>query len=256
MSRERSARDRFLPALLVAILLTRFLPIWAPVFAAIAFVQKANSNTSAVTITGVASGDFLVWSGSSGNPVTALTDGAGDTWTEVPNSQNQSGINQACSQWYDANASSGSHTVTRTGGFGSFESYSIGEYSGIATVSPLDKDTSAVGSTGAPSSGATATTTQANEVAIGTICNDSNQNNSAWLNSFTQRDFINSTGGGSRPTNWADLIVSSTGAYTAATSGVLTQNWQALIATFKQASGGGTPGCKNGLVLLGAGCHD
>lgn len=204
---------------------------------AIAFVQIATAvSADHVVIAGVAGGSLLVWSGSSGSPVTALSDDTGDIWAEVPNSQDTPGALESTSQWYLMNATAGTHTVTRTGGFPSFESYAIAEYSGVALTNALDQQTSAQNTIGPPSSGATPTTTQADELLVGAIGNESSIDNSGWINSFTPRVSLHSI---SRALDVGDRIVSATGTYTASANSGGTQTWQCLIATFKAAAGAG-----------------
>ncbi len=147
--------------------------------------------------------------------------------------------------WYLKNASAGTHVVTRTGGFGSFEGYSIEEYSGIDASAPFDvaagaKNNAVVDDT--PSSGVTATTAQADELLFGCIGGNGIADYSDnWLNSFTNRGAM--VGGGARIHTRADRIVSATGTYDAAASADGTGGtWHALIATFKGASAGGGGG--------------
>lgn len=212
--------------------------------AAIAYVQSASTNGSAVTITGVTAGSLLVWCGSAGGDVTALTDDRGDTWTEVPNAQSH-GTPLEGAMWYAKNATSGTHVVTRTGGFTNFESSSIAEYSGLDTTAPLDvyagsQNTASVDDT--PSSGSTATTAQADELLVGCLsAYNAADYSDNWSGSFTNRGRQTSNSG-TRDITWADRIVSATGTYEALTTadgsgGV----WQMMIATYKMASGAAGP---------------
>lgn len=202
---------------------------------AIAYVQTAGNAGDSVTITGVTAGNLLVWCGASGSPVTALSDSSGSTWVKVPNDQDQSGILLSTSMWYCLSASAGGHTVTRTGGFNTFEYYRITEYSAGGAWS-LDAYTSANATAGDPDSGLTSTTTQADELLVGCIGNNATQDNSAgWQNSFVSRGYGVGT---SRALDVADLIVSATGQYRAKATSAGPQNWQALIATFSAAAGG------------------
>ncbi len=75
-----------------------------------------------------------------------------------------------------ANAAGGATTVTFTGtGIGSLQCV-LEEWSGVATSTPLDKTQSATFSTSsAPTSGATATTSQANELVLGLVAMDTGQ---------------------------------------------------------------------------------
>jgi hypothetical protein len=211
---------------------------------ALSYVQTANATGPAVTITGVAAGNLLVWCGSSGSPVTALSDDRGDTWLKVPNDQDQPGVLLSTSMWYTLAATSGTHVVTRTGGFGGFENYSITEAHDSGGGSwALDQYISAnYGgvTTTDPDSGLTGTTAVADEFLIGCIGNDSSQDNSGgWQDSFTSRGH---GGGISRALDWATLVVAAAGTYRAKATSAGTQAWQSLIATFKATGGGGGGG--------------
>lgn len=108
-------------------------------------------------------------------------------------------------------------------------------------ASPLDKTVSDGGNSTTPSSGATATTAQADEILIGAIGTNGPSGDAAgsWSNSFTagQRD---GTTGGAALTNVTISegyrIVTATGAYTAAKTSITSRRWAALIATFKEAA--------------------
>ncbi len=221
-----------------------------PLRAAIAFVQTASAGSSAVTITGVTGGNLLIWCGTAGDDVTALSDDRGDTWTQVAAEEYAAGL-AASAIWYAKNATSGTHVVTRTGGFGSFEYYSISEYSGMDTTAPFDVSASDQWTTGFedPDSGVTATTAQADELIFGCVGNPGAKDHLPWKNSFTSRG---SGSQGSRIAQWGDLTVSSTGTYKAQMTAVGGGGsaWLALVATFKMASAGPS-GPPLGSLLLG-----
>lgn len=207
---------------------------------AAAYVQEAHNTGSSVTITGVAAGSLLVWCGDAGGAVTALSDDRGDTWTEAL--EDDAGGSHVGHIWYCMNASSGTHVVTRTGGFGSFEAYFILEFTGAELSAALDKtavahNAAVVDST--PDSGNTATTAQADEILVGFIGTQNSINYSSnWQNGFTSVGFQVGTSRGLTP---AYKIVSATGAYAAQASANGTDGeWIAAIATFKAAAGGGT----------------
>ena len=103
----------------------------------------------------------------------------------------------------------------------------------------LDRTSTGTGSSATPSSGATATTSQADELLIGAIGTEGPDGDAAgtWGNSFTAGPRLGTTGGTqTTPTSRVSLgyrIVSATGAYTAAKSGITSRDWAAMIATFK-----------------------
>jgi hypothetical protein len=179
----------------------------------------------------------------------SLSDTRGNTWVKAISIYN-SGSLLSLSIWYVANCAAGANTVSVSGGFSGFQVICVGEWSGVATASPLDKTAVAQGTTGSADSGATATTTQADELLIGGMALDSSQT-LTWTGSFTSRaSAIN--GGSNRQGFLADRIVSSTGAYDATATYTGSSSWMAAIATFKAASGGGAASGPN-LLLLGCG---
>jgi hypothetical protein len=106
--------------------------------------------------------------------------------------------------------------------------------------SALDKTSAAQGIGTSPSSGATATTSRVNEFlwgAIGYGIND--KATGTWSNGFISGTQFTTTGGiGGVEDGYK--TVSSTGAYTAAKTGVSKDQWTALIATYAIAAGGGS----------------
>lgn len=104
--------------------------------------------------------------------------------------------------------------------------------------SPFDKSSSGTGSGTSPSSGATATTSQADEILIGAVGTEGPVEDAAgtWSNSFNagQRDGTTAGGAASNITiSEGYLIVSATGAYTAAKTSITSRDWGAAIATYK-----------------------
>lgn len=107
--------------------------------------------------------------------------------------------------------------------------------------SPFDKAATGIGTGTSPSSGATATLAQADEICIGAVGTEGPVEDAAgtWSNSFNngQRD---GTTGGSPASNITVsegfLIVSSTAAQTAAKTSITSRDWAAAIATYKAAA--------------------
>ncbi len=111
-------------------------------------------------------------------------------------------------------------------------------FAGLADVDPLDQTASSTGTGNSPSSNATSTTSQANELLIGLVGTEGPGGDSAgtWSDSFETGPRFGTTDG-TEDTNvtisMGHRIVSATGAYTAAKSGITSRDWTALIATFK-----------------------
>jgi hypothetical protein len=146
--------------------------------------------------------------------------------------------------YYAANCKGGANTVTVTYASSTNPIVLLGEYSGIATVSPLDQTNSAVNTTGSSSaySSGSVTTTVANELLIGLTGNESGlattmtTTNPSWVNEQQERS-------GTVPDlAYFDLIVSALGSYSNAGTLSVARAWGAGIATFKAAGSGGGPG--------------
>jgi hypothetical protein len=109
------------------------------------------------------------------------------------------------------------------------------QVTGLATASVLDKTANATGNSGSPSSGDTATTAQANEYLAGAIGRSAaTGGDGSWSGSFTQGQQI--TDGVNLDLEDGYRIVSATGAYAAAKTGVTSAPWIAAITTYKGAS--------------------
>ncbi|HEV2117525.1 MAG TPA: hypothetical protein VGR48_15945 [Terriglobales bacterium] len=165
--------------------------------------------------------------------IAKVSDSAGNSYTlAAPLKQTGSGIGgSALSQaiYYAPNVKSGSNTVTVTFSTGALDpDVRILEYSGIATSNPLDVSASNIGSA-SPSDSGPATTTVANELIVG--ANTVLTTTSGPGAGFTPRTIT--TDGDIAE----DMIVNSTGSYSA--TAPLTSNgaWVMQMATFKAASG-------------------
>lgn len=103
--------------------------------------------------------------------------------------------------------------------------------------SALDKTAVATGTGTSPASGSTATTSHATELLWGSIGYASNGKvTGAWIDGFTSGAQFTNTGGISGVEDGYKMV-SSTGAYAAAKSGVDKDAWAALIATYATAAG-------------------
>lgn len=112
------------------------------------------------------------------------------------------------------------------------------EVSGLVAA-PLDKTATATGTSTAPSTGTTATTTQADEWAIGIVGGYTSgpaPTFSAWTNSFTEIIDVSSAGTWRTAIGAATRDLTGTGAYS--TAATMSQNtfWTGIIATYKAAA--------------------
>lgn len=211
---------------------------------AIAFVTAATGNQSGPAAShnsssfDTSTANFIAVGIACSGLVSSVTDNKGNTYTLIgPYATSTDNVYIA----YKANASVGTGTIiTVNAAAGSFFAVCPACYSGLATVTPFDKEMHGAGNSAALNSGATATTTQANELVLctGTLSSGSDLGFGA-SGSFTMRSSENfaSTGG---VCFLEDQIVSATGAQTGvATSGGNTGLWTCLVATFADTTIGG-----------------
>lgn len=159
---------------------------------AIAFVREASgtaatSTTLAVTITASTAGNFLVAviSNASGatNPVTGVTDSAGNTWS-LAIAGLLSGSNTRCEIWYTANAASAT-SVTSTRATACNNSMNVSEWSGLTNTSPVDVTGTSGNASGTPAPGGSVTTTNPDDLVIGGLSWASSTTTTLTSGSFT-----------------------------------------------------------------------
>lgn len=138
----------------------------------------AGSGTA--TLSGVVAGNTIVvsvtcWQGTNGSSATptGITTGGTGTFTkDVEAASIQIGGNGwehvRTSIWRASNVSAGTHlvTVSWNGGTGTYGQFTVTEYSGLATSTPLDQSATGTGTGTSPSVGPSGTTTQANELVV------------------------------------------------------------------------------------------
>ncbi len=171
--------------------------------------------------------------------VSTITDNKSNTWTEVSGATIiNGGASSAGAIWYAPISTSGATTITITH-TGTAQRNSIcwvREYSGLATSTVLDNATSAAGNSSTPSSGATATTVQADELIIGV--GSSAAGSSAWTAGTGFGNLVSDVA-----TSFTcdgameDKIVAATGAQTATFTSPASGLWTGSVATFKDAGG-------------------
>jgi hypothetical protein len=137
---------------------------------------------------------------------------------------------------YSAAGGTGDIVVSHmSGGDITINAYSVTNLASSA----LDKTAAAQGAGASPSSGATPTTSHANEFLWGAIGYSSNARaTGTWIDGFTSGGQFKKTGtAGISGVEDGYKTVSATGAYTAAKTGVDKDGWTALIATYATTAG-------------------
>jgi hypothetical protein len=168
---------------------------------------------------------------SSSTQTVGVTDTAGNTYTDAV-SQIQSSDGHQIYIFYAKNIAGGANTVKAT--FSSTNNHpwlAIYEYSGLSTTSPLDKTAAAQGSSSTPSTGATAMTQAASELAfVGAGFNTPSFTGTVTAGTgYTLGQQDTNTSRAATETS----VVSSTGSYTGTFTLSGTANWSAVLATFK-----------------------
>jgi hypothetical protein len=166
--------------------------------------------------------------------VTGVTDSRANTYAKAVGNNNNSNGNEV-SLWYAANVNGGSVTVTAAFSAVSDDSaIAIHEYGGLASASPLDRTAGAGNDNTAPSSGATASTTQAAELVVGAVGDDPNATTFTAGAGFTLRQRI--IDGTVADIATEDKVVSTVGPQTATFTADQVAAWSCVVATFKAAA--------------------
>jgi hypothetical protein len=207
---------------------------------AISIIQQQSGSQSAGTsfplafAAGVTAGDALIALialGSASAAVTSISDSKGNLWTKAVGAQAQS---RDAEIWFAQNATAGATTVTLNLSASVAAALQLIEASWIFTSVALNRIANISGSSKSPVTGTTATTTQANELAIGFATTGSLTAASAGpTNSYTALTNITTnvslfgayqveSVAGARSTGWT--LGTGTG-------------WNGVIATFKAAAG-------------------
>jgi hypothetical protein len=159
-------------------------------------------------------------------------------WKDAPLhkdvSTNGSGFYTTLLSLYSATGGTGDIVASHaSGGDLTINAYSV---TGLAP-SALDKTSAAKGMSTSPSSGATATTSHANELLWGVIGYATNgKPTGTWSDGFTAGTQFTNTGGISGVED-GYKTVSAAGAYSAAKAGIDKDAWTAVIATYAIATG-------------------
>ncbi len=161
-----------------------------------------------------------------------IADTVGNTYTSAV-SQAQSTDGHQVFIFYAKNIKAGSNTVTASFSASNAHAWlAVYEYSGLGTTTALDATAHASGSSTAPSTGSTSTTTVANELVFGACGLPYNYAGTVTAGSgYTLLQQNTST---SRAAN-EGRSVTATGAYAGTFSLSATANWSAAVATFATA---------------------
>lgn len=211
-------------------------------------VQHASgtaSSGSTVTATfgsNTASGNTIIACVSNKNGLTvssvALT-GSSDTWAQAAAAVN-SGFSLHTEIWYDNGNSAGHTGVTVTlsaSGTSGFE-LDIYEWSGIVTSSPLDKTSTNFATSSSFTSNATATLSQASEVAFGSVV-DGNTTITGPSSPWTNEPQLTAAGSCTQMSGYQQVSATTALSFAGNFSGSV--GYAAAIATFKLSAAGGPP---------------
>ncbi len=200
--------------------------------------NKATSGSSGLSMTcafsaNVAQGNQLVVSCYDGDVTGTLTvtDSQGNVYSTPVTQDNTSDGHRiaTCSATAKSSAAC-TVTATWTGVANNFRTVIVAEYKSYWIE---DKTSGGQGSSAAPSSGSTATTSSATELCVGTIGgnNGSNSAGNTATNGYALRQNANASNGFFEMMT-VDRMAYSAGAQ-AATGSIVSQNWSALIRTFQ-----------------------
>ncbi len=222
------------------------LTVDAPTGTAPQLVESASGTetASSTTLNGsfpvpTTAGHLLVLSASvytgATNPITSVTDSAGNTWTRIGTAHFVAGHYSDGEMWYSANAKPVT-TVTIHNASAVSASFEAQEFSGVATTNPLDVS-AGTSNTGTAANSGSITTTAANELVVGFVAGHNN----------AQAIAVTSPGYAIQPqqtttgTNIATVVtgvrvLATPGAQSFAGSFGSAMYWASDIATFKPGS--------------------
>ena len=169
-----------------------------------------------------------------------VSDTAGNAYSQAV-SQLQSTDGHQLHLFYAPNIKGGANTVNASfSGTNNHPWLAIYEYSGLSTTNPLDKTAAAQGSSSAPSSGATAVTSAANELVFSGLGLPSSSSATVTAGSAYSLLRQDTKSGGSRAAT-EGATTNTVGAYTGSFSLGASLPWSAVVATFFSATGNPAP---------------
>ncbi len=181
----------------------------------------------------------FLWGGLSSGETTSCTDSQGNSYSvDVNEYYSGAGLYTIVCSAHNVSAIGTSDTITLTFSSGTYGvSATVHEFSGLAAVATLDQVASNNGSSATPSSGSTATTTQAEELLVGAIGVSGPPTDSFTPGSgYTALSSVGFTGVWNGTIRPEYRIVSATGSYQADGTLGTSSGWAAGIATYKAAA--------------------
>jgi hypothetical protein len=212
-----------------------------------AATKTSGTSLAITTSIAVSNGDDIlvaVATDPNSSLVVSVSDAAGNSYSQVGSTVINSGnVRTYLFAAYDVNSMASGSAITVTSSPAVTARVAVAAlFRGLDDSSPLDRTASATGSSNAPSSGASGTTAQADELLIGVVATEGPNGDAAgtWDGSFTAGPRLGSTGGTDDTNLTISLgyrIVSATGSYTASKTGITSRDWDAMIATFNAGPG-------------------
>lgn len=164
---------------------------------------------------------------------TGVTDSLGQTYTKAVNGKNTTDNNSTVSLWYKENSAAGPCTVSVAFSNNSNLRFSIAEHSGVATSGSLDQINNAEADASTSINAGGVTITQADEVIIVAVRNNTGITFTAGTN-FTLWE--QAPAAPAARYAMEDRIVSSIGTYSGVMTASSNVNWGAVMASFKAAA--------------------
>ena len=269
---QKTARYKALG--LVALLIVCF---GSEALAQISFVQtigiaqslsSGTSTTVTVQAPGVAAGHSVILSFAM-NPASGAVscgDSRGNSYVidrDITNGSGTTGVRSITVSAHNVTGLTSGNTITCTHPSVTARALSANEFSGLAPSAPRDQTSASTGNSTAASSGSTATTTQAEELLIGTIGVEGKSNESFTTGgSYTIMGRVGTNQGSATSNitvNPEYRLVSATGSYSATGTLGTAHNWAASIVTYKarpvklaitSVNGGANPTAGSGFPVV------
>jgi len=209
-----------------------------------AWSDTAGTGLAVTTTADVAAGDdiLVMFAADPAATVSGVVDDAGNVYTQVVDVVNSGNVRTSIFAAYDVYALSSGSAITVSHASVTARSVVVSVFRGLADSAVVDQIQTATGGSNPVSSGATGTTSQADELLIGVVGIEGPNVDapSVWQNSFTYGPRLG-TGFGSGSGGDTDVtvqmgwrIVGATGSYAAQIVNLNTvRDWAAGIATFK-----------------------
>lgn len=219
---------------------------------ALAFVQGVQGSSSSDPYTlpafssSVTAGNLIVVAvvgdnGSTDNTTNVTDNKSGNSYQRADSTLNfGNGTNMNMDIWF-GQVTNGGSSFALTIAFNSMVQngrFVAQEFSGFSSTATLDKFAKANATSTSPSSGATGTTSVADELIVGLIARAGNNSSTISLGSGYSNLTNTAT---SAAAGMESMVVSSTGTQTATFSLSVSRAWLCAVLAFKDGSGGGPP---------------